>query len=73
MRPFKKCMLLKYDTVIKYGIFGDRITSEPWVFNIRVIDWWGLRDRIVKRTIEIPFEHNTHDFYEPKLNKWFTK
>jgi hypothetical protein len=71
--PFKKFMLLKYETAIKFGIWGDRITSQPWELTIRVVDWWGLRDRTIKKTVDIPFDHNTHDFYEPKLNKWLTK
>ncbi len=70
--PFKKYMLLKYDAVIKMGIFGDRITTQPWELTIRVIDWWGLRDRIIKSVIEIPFEFDVYGFYEPKLNKWLT-
>lgn len=66
-------MLLKYETAIKFGIWGDRITSQPWELTIRVIDWWGLRDRTIKKTIDIPFEFDTYGFYEPKLNQWLAK
>lgn len=67
---FRKIMLLKYEPVIKMGIWGDRVTSQPWELTIRIVDWWGLRDRIVKRSVDIPFEFDTYEFYEPKLNKW---
>lgn len=66
-------MLLKYDTVIKYGIFGDRITTQPWELTVRVVDWWGLRDRIIKTRVEIDFNFDVCGFYEPKLNQWLTK
>jgi hypothetical protein len=72
MRPFKKYMLLDFDTEIKYGIWGDRITSQPWVLTIRVIDWWGLRDRIVKKKVSIDFDFDVYGFYNPKLNVWLT-
>lgn len=65
-------MLLKYDTVVKIGIWGDRITSQPWELTVRVVDWWGLRDRTVKKTINISFDFDVVGFYEPKLNKWLT-
>lgn len=65
-------MLLKYDTVVKIGIWGDRITSQPWELTIRIVDWWGLRERIVKQVVDIPFSVNEYEFYEPRLNKWFT-
>jgi len=72
MRPFKKYMLLDFDTVVKYGIWGDRITSQPWELTIRVVDWWGLRDRVVKKKVDIDFNFDVYGFYNPKLNIWLT-
>lgn len=70
MRPFKKIMLLKYEPVPELGIYGERITSSPWELTIRVIDWWGLRDRIIKTEVQVPFSLDVVGFYEPKLNAW---
>lgn len=72
MRPFKKYMLLEYWPVPEFGIYGDRVTSSPWYLKVRVIDWWGLRDRTITTKVQVPFSLDVTGFYEPKLNKWLT-
>lgn len=70
MRAFKKIMLLTFEPVPEHGIYGDSVNSSPWLLTIRVVDWWGLRDRIVKAKVQVPFSCDVYKFYETKINVW---
>lgn len=63
-------MLLKYEG-LKGVIYGERSPGEIVTLTVRVVSWWGLRDRIITYSVTVPWSMCSHAFYEPKLNKWF--
>lgn len=66
---FTKRMLLKYET-LPGVIYGVKSAGEIVTLTVRVVSWWGLFDQIKKVTVTVPWEISSHQFYEPKLNKW---
>lgn len=70
MRPFKRQMILEYGPAPSIGIYGQSVTTYPWTLKVRVQTWWGLRDRIVKIEVQVPFESDPWKFYSERLNKW---
>lgn len=69
--PFKKFMLLNYES-LPGGIYGERSKGEIVILTVREVKWWGLIDRINKVSVTVPWSMSSVEFYEPKLNKWFT-
>lgn len=63
-------MILEYGPVPTRGIYGQNVTTCPWLLKVRIQDWWGLRDRIKDVKVQVPFNSDPWKFYEERVNKW---
>lgn len=68
MRPFHKYMLLEYECT--QGLFALGQNYIEYTLKVLDVKWWGLRKRIRKYKVKVPFSVNANEFYAPKIGKW---
>ena len=68
--PFRKYRLLKYKPSPFEPLNSD---GFHWILTVEVWTWWGMIKRFYEVEIEIGPHINVQEFYDPILNKWFTR
>lgn len=73
MRPFKQYRITDYRQLPYHGFFDYGNTLHPYSFTVIVKSWWGLRQRVVEKRVNVILGTDVEAIFQAKRDKWLKK